>query len=98
MTDGTVVRWIPGHGPPLQMSLSKGVPSHVFPPFCGVGLVHVRSRIIDPVPQVTEQVVDPAQADQPPSTGDKADPEIDILLRVRDKTSYPSGPWATLGG
>lgn len=62
------------------MSLSKGVPSHVFPPFCGVGLVHVRSRIIDPVPQVTEQVVDPAQDDQPPSTGDKADPEIDILL------------------
>lgn len=62
------------------MSLSKGVPSHGFPPFCGVGLVQVRSRNIDPVPQVTEQVVDPAQDDQPPSTGDKADPEIDILL------------------
>lgn len=69
----------------------NGIPSQPFPPLCGDGLLQVRSRNIDPDPQVTEQVVDPVQDDQPPSTGDKADPKIGIL-RVRNEASYPSGP------
>lgn len=71
-------RRVPGHGPSLQVCLSKSNPLHVFPPFCGVGLVQVRSRNIDPDPQVTEQELESAQDDQPPSTVSRAESEICI--------------------
>lgn len=71
-------RTVPGHGPLLQACLSKGNPSHVFPLFCGAGLVHVRSRNIDPDPQVTEQGLESAQDDQPPSTVSRTESEICI--------------------
>lgn len=80
-------RRVPGHGPSLQVCLSKSNPLHVFPPFCGVGLVQVRSRIIDPDPQVTEQALEPAQDDQPPSTVSRAESEICICKSAWLKTS-----------
>lgn len=59
-------------------------PWHCLPPNCGAGLVHVLLRVWRPFPQVTEQLVQLPQSDQPPSTKDtiKKDGNLKIPLKI----------------
>ena len=52
----------------LQVTVRLTAPGQDRPPLAGVGFVQVRVSDNVPEPQGTEQELDAAQADQPPST------------------------------
>ena len=56
---------IPGHARSVQLLVSVLFPAHVFPPFCGGGLVHVLARAAVPRPQ---DVLHDPQCDQTAQT------------------------------
>ena len=57
----------PGHGFVLQFRVCLSDPTQGFPPYPGGGLVHVRLRYCDPVPQVLEHLHHFPQGLHPPS-------------------------------
>ena len=61
----------PGQAWVLQSWNSVSAPTQSAPPFCGVGLVHVRVRDWVPPSHVNEHVPHTVHADHPPSTETK---------------------------
>ena len=62
---------LPGQAWVLQSWDSVSAPTQSAPPFCGVGLVHVRVRDCVPPLHVNEHVPHTDQSVQPPSTETK---------------------------
>lgn len=52
----------------LQVLFWEGDPAQLAPPYCGEGLLQLRVRNCDPPPQVTVQVPQDPQFENPPST------------------------------
>ena len=51
--------------------ISYAFPEQIFPPFEGAGLSHMRARVLEPSPHVTEHGDQRIQSDQWPSTSKK---------------------------
>ena len=61
--------YLPGQGLlPRQSSFSVYGPLQLFPPYIGLGLLHIRDLILYPRPQVTGHGLQELQSDQPPSS------------------------------
>jgi len=84
----------PGQGLSLHAPNSRESPSHVRPPYAGVGLLHSRVRDLWPRPHVTLHSSQTDHSDQPPSTAatDKHDSAKYSMLRVQ--TSAVATFWA----
>ena len=59
---------LPGHSLILQLSVSIFGPMHVFPPWAGAGLLHLRDRSFKPSPHVLEHTPNFDHSEYPPST------------------------------